>query len=86
MKQCGITNLIYLVESLKNTNHPGILTLSALNQAIVNTQVAEEFFVREVSNPVEMANYLVTMTKYLFNHFQVDFNFLFVFFYKIQFN
>ncbi len=39
LKQCGITNLIYLVESLKNTNNPGILTPAALNQAIVNTQV-----------------------------------------------
>ncbi|CAF0886979.1 unnamed protein product [Adineta steineri] len=69
LKQCGITNLIYLVESLKNTNNPGILTPAALNQAIVNTQVAEDFFVREVSNPVEMANYLITMTKYLTKHF-----------------
>ncbi|UJR33705.1 hypothetical protein I4U23_021134 [Adineta vaga] len=70
LKQCGITNLIYLVESLKNTNNPGILTPAALNQAIVNTQIAEDFFVREVSNPVEMANYLITMTKYLINHFK----------------
>ncbi|CAF4543547.1 unnamed protein product [Rotaria sp. Silwood1] len=70
LKQCGITNLIYLVESIKNTNAPGILTPAALNQAIVNTQVAEDFFVREVSNPVEMANYLVTMTKHLIAHFK----------------
>ncbi|CAM4941753.1 unnamed protein product [Rotaria socialis] len=70
LKQCGITNLIYLVESLKNTNAPGILTPTALNQAIVNTQVAEDFFVREVSNPVEMANYLISMTKHLTNHFK----------------
>ncbi|CAF0725741.1 unnamed protein product [Adineta ricciae] len=70
LKQCGITNLVYLVESLKNTNNPGILTPAALNQAIINTQIAEDFFVREVSNPVEMANYLVTMTKYLINHFK----------------
>ncbi|CAF2702901.1 unnamed protein product [Rotaria sp. Silwood2] len=70
LKQCGITNLIYLVESIKNTNAPGILTPAALNQAIVNTQVAEDFFVREVSNPVEMVNYLVTMTKHLIGHFK----------------
>ena len=34
-------------------------------------KVAEDFFVREVSNPVEMANYLVTMTKHLISHFKV---------------
>ncbi|CAF4869923.1 unnamed protein product, partial [Rotaria socialis] len=51
---------------------PGILTPTALNQAIVNTQVAEDFFVREVSNPVEMANYLISMTKHLTNHFKVS--------------
>ena len=44
LKQCGITNLIYLVESLKNTNNPGILTPAALNQAIVNTQVLHRVF------------------------------------------
>jgi hypothetical protein len=38
-------------------------------------QVAEDFFVREVSNPVEMANYLVTMTKHLIAHFKVNFSF-----------
>jgi len=70
LKQCGISNLIYLVESLKNTNNPGILTPAALNQAIVNTQVAEEFFVKEVSNPSEMSNYLVTMTKHLIKNFK----------------
>jgi hypothetical protein len=37
--------------------------------------VAEDFFVREVSNPVEMANYLITMTKHLITHFKVNFSF-----------
>ncbi|CAF0780717.1 unnamed protein product [Didymodactylos carnosus] len=70
LKQCGINNLIYLIESLKNTNNPGILSPAALNQAIVNTQVAEDYFVREVSNPLEMACYLVTLTKHLIAHFK----------------
>lgn len=36
------------------------------------SQVAEDFYVREVSNPIEMANYLITMTKHLTNHFKVN--------------
>lgn len=35
-------------------------------------KVAEEFFVKEVSNPAEMSNYLVTMTKHLIKHFKVN--------------
>ena len=51
-----------------NYFHPRQLSVNSL-------QIAEDFFVREVSNPVEMANYLVTMTKYLINHFKVPASF-----------
>nr|CAD7392558.1 unnamed protein product [Timema cristinae] len=68
LKQCGIQNLIYLVESHGNNQHTG-LPLATLQQAIVNTQVVDGFMVKQTSNHRESMSYLATLTRLLSNSF-----------------
>ncbi|CAG2053663.1 unnamed protein product [Timema podura] len=68
LKQCGVQNLIYLVESHGNNQHTG-LPLATLQQAIVNTQVVDGFMVKQTSNHRESMSYLATLTKLLSNSF-----------------
>nr|CAD7395132.1 unnamed protein product [Timema poppensis] len=68
LKQCGVQNLIYLVESHGNNQHTG-LPLATLQQAIVNTQVVDGFMVKQTSNHRESMSYLATLTRLLSNSF-----------------
>ncbi|PSN46179.1 Crossover junction endonuclease MUS81 [Blattella germanica] len=64
LKQCGIQNLIYLVESHGDNTHT-TLPLPSLEQAAVNTQIVDRFSVKKTSNVHETVLYLATMTRLL---------------------
>ncbi|XP_066999620.2 crossover junction endonuclease MUS81 isoform X2 [Anabrus simplex] len=65
LKQCGIQNLIYLVERHGKDPHT-TLPLKTINQAAVNTQVIDGFSVKYTANHRESIAYLATLTR-LFN-------------------
>ncbi|XP_059811177.1 crossover junction endonuclease MUS81 isoform X3 [Hypanus sabinus] len=66
MKRCGLRNRIYLVEDCSFVKHLS-LPESTLQQAIVNTQVVDGFFVKRTKDVKESAAYLTIMTRYLQN-------------------
>ena len=64
MKQSGVQNLIYLVESHGDNTHTS-LPLDTLNQAIINTQVVDKFTVKTTSSHRDSMRYLSVMTRLL---------------------
>ncbi|XP_067831734.1 crossover junction endonuclease MUS81 isoform X3 [Heptranchias perlo] len=66
MKRCGLRNRIYLVEDCSFVKHLS-LPESTLQQAIVNTQVVDGFFVKRTKDVKESAAYLTIMTRFLQN-------------------
>ncbi|XP_067877739.1 crossover junction endonuclease MUS81 isoform X2 [Heterodontus francisci] len=66
MKRCGLQNRIYLVEDCSFVKHLS-LPESTLQQAIVNTQVVDGFFVKRTKDVKESAAYLTIMTRFLQN-------------------
>lgn len=66
MKRCGLRNRIYLVEDCSFVKHLS-LPETTLQQAIVNTQVVDGFFVKRTKDVKESAAYLTIMTRYLQN-------------------
>ncbi|CAM4515995.1 unnamed protein product [Leuciscus chuanchicus] len=65
LKRCGLRKPIYLVEECGSTAAHLSLPESTLQQAIVNTQVVDGFFVKRVQDVKESAAYLTIMTRYL---------------------
>jgi hypothetical protein len=64
MKQSGVQNLIYLVESHGDNRHTS-LPLDTLNQATINTQVVDKFTVKTTSGHRDSMHYLSIMTRLL---------------------
>jgi crossover junction endonuclease MUS81 len=64
MKQSGVQNLVYLVESHGDNMHTS-LPLETLNQATINTQVVDGFTVKATSSHRDSMHYLSIMTRLL---------------------
>lgn len=65
LKRCGLHKPIYLVEQCGSAAAHLSLPESTLQQAVVNTQVVDNFFVKKVQDSKESAAYLTVMTRYL---------------------
>ncbi|KAG8563649.1 hypothetical protein GDO81_016164 [Engystomops pustulosus] len=64
LKRCGLLHPIYLVEDYGAAQHLSIPE-STLQQAIVNTQVVDGFFIKRTKDVRESAAYLTIMTRHL---------------------
>ncbi|XP_018113175.1 crossover junction endonuclease MUS81 isoform X2 [Xenopus laevis] len=64
LKRCGLRHPIYLVEDHGSAQHLSIPE-TTLQQAIVNTQVVDGFFIKRTKDVRESAAYLTIMTRYL---------------------
>ncbi|XP_048885532.1 crossover junction endonuclease MUS81 isoform X2 [Brienomyrus brachyistius] len=65
LKRCGLRRPVYLVEECGSAGTHLSLPESTLQQAVVNTQVVDGFFVKRVQDVRESAVYLTIMTRYL---------------------
>ncbi|XP_071767404.2 structure-specific endonuclease subunit MUS81 [Centroberyx gerrardi] len=70
LKRCGLRRPIYLVEECGTAASHLSLPETTLQQAIVNTQVVDGFFVKRVQDVRESAAYLTVMTRYLTKLYQ----------------
>ncbi|XP_072232217.1 crossover junction endonuclease MUS81 [Leuresthes tenuis] len=70
LKRCGLRRPIYLVEGSAAAASHLSLPETTLQQAIVNTQVVDGFFVKRVQDVRESAAYLTVMTRYLTKLYQ----------------
>lgn len=70
LKRCGLRRPVYLVEECGSAASHLSLPESTLQQAIVNTQVVDGFFVKRVQDVRESAAYLTVMTRYLTRLYQ----------------
>lgn len=70
LKRCGLRRPIYLVEGSSSSAAHLSLPEATLQQAIVNTQVVDGFFVKRVQDVRESAAYLTVMTRYLTKLYQ----------------
>ncbi|XP_034532981.1 crossover junction endonuclease MUS81 [Notolabrus celidotus] len=70
LKRCGLHRPIYLVEECGKAASHMSLPETTLQQAIVNTQVVDGFFVKRVQDVRESAAYLTVMTRYLTKLYQ----------------
>lgn len=68
LKQSGLQNVIYLIE--KYTAVIG-LPINTLQQAVINTQIIDEFFVKITNSYLDTIHYLADMTKMLTRIFSV---------------
>uniref|UniRef100_A0AAY3ZXZ5 Crossover junction endonuclease MUS81 n=1 Tax=Denticeps clupeoides TaxID=299321 RepID=A0AAY3ZXZ5_9TELE len=71
LKRCGLHKPIYLVEECGSAGAHLSLPESTLQQAIINTQVVDGFFVKRVQDVKESAAYLTVMTRHLEKLYQV---------------
>ncbi|XP_035216599.1 crossover junction endonuclease MUS81-like isoform X2 [Stegodyphus dumicola] len=69
MKNCALKHPMYLVENHSSVKHCG-LPESTLEQAIVNTQIIDGFFVKRTQGIRESVAYLSVMTKLIKNKYQ----------------
>ncbi|XP_076027742.1 structure-specific endonuclease subunit MUS81 [Genypterus blacodes] len=70
LKRCGLRRPIYLVEECGSAAAHQSLPEATLQQAIVNTQVVDGFFVKRVQDVRESAAYLTIMTRQLTKLYQ----------------
>ncbi|CAK6973340.1 crossover junction endonuclease MUS81 [Scomber scombrus] len=70
LKRCGLRKPVYLVEECGTAASHLSLPETTLQQAIVNTQVVDGFFVKRVQDVRESAAYLTIMTRYLTKLYQ----------------
>lgn len=71
LKQCGLQNLIYLVESYGQNNHTG-LPMTTLQQAATNTLVQDGFTVKFTDDLRSTAEYLSCLSGLLIKTYKVD--------------
>ncbi|XP_066150680.1 crossover junction endonuclease MUS81 isoform X2 [Euwallacea fornicatus] len=69
LKQSGIENLTYLIESHGSNQQCG-LPLESLMQAATNTAIQENFFIKFTANIKETAHYLASFSKHLIDLFK----------------
>nr|XP_020479944.1 crossover junction endonuclease MUS81 isoform X2 [Monopterus albus] len=70
LKRCGLRRPVYLVEECGAAASHLSLPEATLQQAIVNTQVVDRFFVKRVQDVRESAAYLTVMTRHLTKLYQ----------------
>ncbi|KAG7218664.1 hypothetical protein INR49_019788 [Caranx melampygus] len=70
LKRCGLRRPVYLVEECGTAAAHLSLPEATLQQAIINTQVVDGFFVKRVQDVRESAAYLTVMTRYLTKLYQ----------------
>lgn len=70
LKRCGLHRPVYLVEECGTAASHLSLPETTLQQAIINTQVVDGFFVKRVQDVRESAAYLTVMTRYLTKLYQ----------------
>lgn len=71
LRQCGLSHPIYLVEEHHGSVAAGLsLPETTCLQAVVNTQIINEFTVKVVKGQRESAAYLTIMTRYLQSKYQ----------------
>ncbi|XP_047433210.1 crossover junction endonuclease MUS81 [Mugil cephalus] len=70
LKRCGLRRPIYLVEECGSAASHLSLPETTLQQAMVNTQVVDGFFVKRVQDVRESVAYLTVMTRYLTKLYQ----------------
>ena len=61
LKQCGLSKVIYLAEETKQIDHQS-LPESTLRQALVNTMLVDQIYVKYTEDLAETAKYLKSMT------------------------
>lgn len=71
LRQCGIENLIYLVENYGTNQHCG-LPLSTLQQAATNTKIQDKFIVKYTECLAHSVSYISTFTQVITNLYQVN--------------
>jgi ERCC4-type nuclease len=71
LRKSGINNFIYLIEEFGSVKHMS-LPYTSLLKADVNTQLIDNFIVHHTTDPKDSAHYLIEMTKYLTNKYQVN--------------
>ena len=64
LKNCGLKNPVYLVEKHGSLDHLPVPE-ATLRQAITNTQVIDNFFVKETSDIYDSANFITQLTSHL---------------------
>ncbi|XP_053133398.1 crossover junction endonuclease MUS81 isoform X2 [Hemicordylus capensis] len=64
LRQCGLSHPIYLVEDAGSAQHLS-LPEKTLQQAVINTQVVDSFFIKHTRDLRESAAYLTIMTRHL---------------------
>ncbi|XP_015904449.2 crossover junction endonuclease MUS81 isoform X1 [Parasteatoda tepidariorum] len=69
LRNCGLKKPVYLVENCTGAKYLG-LPESTLEQAIVNTQVVDDFIVKRTQNIKESVSYLSSMTRMLKNKYK----------------
>lgn len=70
IKQCGLKNMIYMIESYGTKDQHVGLPLSSCNQAIVNTLIQDGFVVKIVDGVRGLAEYLSCMTNLIKKHYE----------------
>lgn len=70
LKRCGLRRPVYLVEECGSAASHLSLPESTLQQAMLNTQVVDGFFVKRVQDVRESAAYLTVMTRHLSKLYQ----------------
>jgi len=61
LKQCGVNRVIYLAEEMSQVEHQS-LPGKTLRQALINTMIVDQMFVKYTADLAETALYLKTMT------------------------
>ena len=61
LKQCGVKRVIYLAEEMSQIDHQS-LPGKTLRQALINTMIVDQIFVKYTADLAETAHYLKTMT------------------------
>lgn len=73
LRESGISNLIYLIESRGNNQNLG-LPLQTLLQAATNTQIHSGFIVKFTDSHTDSMRYLAVMTNLLIDMYKVNFS------------
>lgn len=69
LKQCGIENVIYLIENLNASSYG--LPFETLTQAVSNTLIQNRFQVKVTDNTDHTITYLAVLTSFIFGIFMV---------------
>lgn len=71
LRQCGLPNVIYLIEKHGKNDMGFGLPANTLGQAAINTQLVDNFFVKNTNHHAHSMMYLSMLTKLLTDEFKV---------------